>query len=146
MAGGGRMNNMAGYGLRGGFKGRRSSGGRRGNRGVGRASGYGGRSRANGNANRKSSREGVVVYSTYDSKGKRMYVGSTNDPKRRATQHIRTGKLAKGGKLVVEPKRMSRKAAERLEAKKIRGYKRRTGRLPEYNKTADGQYHHRKSN
>ena len=84
------------------------------------------------------------MYSIYDSKGIRTYVGSTNNPERRADQHRKSGKLAKGGKLAVESKPISRKAAERLEAKKIQGYKRRTGRLPEHNKTADGRYHHRK--
>ena len=91
---------------------------------------------------RSSSKQGnVVAYSIYSSRGKRTYVGTTNDPDRRAGEHENAGKLKRGGRLVVESKRMSRKAAEQLEAKKIRGYKRRMGRLPKDNKTSDGQYH-----
>ena len=94
--------------------------------------------RSNRNSSKKS---GVVAYSIYNSGGKRTYVGTTNNPERRAGEHRKTGKLARGGKLVVESKRMPRQAAERLEAKKIRGYKQRVGRLPKDNKTSDGQYH-----
>ena len=46
--------------------------------------------------------------------------------------------------MVVESKRIPRKAGECLEAKKVQGYQRRTGKLPKHNKTGDGQYHHRK--
>ena len=135
-----------GGGRSGGFRsssgGRRSGGPRRG------ASSSAGRSRgrrSHSNSKPKSSRGGVSVYSLYSSSGKRTYVGSTIDPNRRAAQHTKHGKLEKGGKMVVESKPMSRKSAERLEAKKIQGYRRRIGKLPKHNKTGDGQYHHRKS-
>ena len=83
----------------------------------------------------------AVVYSIYDSKGKRTYVGTTNNPGRRASQHARAGKLTRGGEMVVESGRMSRKSAEKLEARKIQVHQRWTGRLPRHNKTSDGQYH-----
>lgn len=82
----------------------------------------------------------VVTYSLYDSRGKRTYVGSTNNPERRATEHRAAGKLQRGGSLVVESPRMSRAAAQRLETKKLNGYRSRTGRLPKGNKTPDGQF------
>lgn len=133
---------MAGRGFRGGgSRGSRSFGGRSGN--------YGGSSRGGSSASsRKSSRSRtgtssknrVVAYSIYNSRGKRTYVGTTNNPERRAAQHARSGKLTKRGEMVVESNPMSRKAAEKLEARKIQGYQRRTGRLPRHNRTSDGQY------
>lgn len=81
-----------------------------------------------------------MVYSIYDSRGKRTYVGTTNNPRRRAAEHARSGKLTKRGKFAVESKHTARSSAESLEARKIQGYRRRTGRLPKYNKTPDGQY------
>ena len=129
---------------RGGFGGRRSFSGR--SRGV--FGGGRGRSmpRSNGSPRTRSTKTGqrrVFTYSLYNSRGKRTYVGSTNNPERRAAQHVRSGKLKRGGKLVVESEPMSRNTAERLEAKKIAGYRRRTGRLPAHNKTSDGRYHQR---
>ena len=86
----------------------------------------------------------MVAYSIYNSRGKRIYVGSTNNPGRRAAQHAKDGKLPGGGELVVESKPMSRSAAQQLEARKIQSYRRRTGKLPRLNRTSDGQYHHRR--
>jgi predicted GIY-YIG superfamily endonuclease len=81
----------------------------------------------------------VVAYSIYDSEGRQIYIGTTNDPKRRAAEHYRTGKLEHGGSLVIESDRMTRQNAERLEARKLADYKQRTGRLPKHNKTFDGR-------
>lgn len=100
-------------------------------------------SRSSKHGTGRSSEGDVVVYSNYDSRGRRTYIGSTNNPDRRAAQHIRSGKLRKGGKLVVESKPMSRRSAEKLEARKIQGYRRRTGRLSKHNKTPDGRYRSR---
>ncbi|MCY4654667.1 MAG: GIY-YIG nuclease family protein [Dehalococcoidia bacterium] len=133
---------MAGRGFRGGgFRGGRSYGGRP--RSSGRSSRRGSSSGSNKSSKSrtgKSSQNKAVVYSIYNSKGKRTYVGMTNNPGRRAAQHARSGKLTRGGEMVVESGRMPRRSAERLEAKKIQGYQRRTGRLPMHNKTSDGQY------
>ncbi len=81
----------------------------------------------------------VVAYSIYDSEGRQIYIGTTNDPKRRAAEHYRTGKLEHDGSLVVESDRMTRQNAELLEARKLADYRRQTGRLPKHNKTFDGR-------
>ena len=130
---------MAGRGFRGGgFRGGRSFGGRS-RRSYRRGSSSGSRKFSKSRTG-KSSQNKAVVYSIYDSRGNRTYVGTTNNPGRRATEHARSGKLTKRGKFVVESKRTARKSAERLEARKIQGYRSRTGRLPKHNKTPDGQY------
>ena len=99
---------------------------------------------SNSNSESKSPKDRVQAYSLYDSNGKRTYVGITNNPRRRASEHAKSGKLERDGKMVLESKPIPRKAGERLEAKKVQGYKRRTGKLPKHNKTGDGQYHHHK--
>ena len=134
---------MPGKGFRGGFGGRRSFGGR--SRAAGRSSGRSrSRSRtARGSGSSRPPAKGAVAYSIYNSSGKRTYIGSTNNPERRAAEHARDGRLTRGGELVVESMPMSREAAQRLEAKKIQGYRRRTGKLPRLNRTSDGQHHHR---
>ena len=122
---------------RGGFRGGSSRSGRPSSgRGASRGGSQNRRTRSSAN---KSSK-GVRVYSLYDSKGKRTYVGSTNNPARRASEHAKSGKLTKGGELKVESRSMSRQDAQRLEARKIQGYRQRTGSLPKYNRTANGQY------
>ena len=122
---------------RGGFRGSASRSSRA---SSGRGSSGGGSRRGATRSSGSKSSRGVRVYSLYDSSGKRTYVGSTNNPARRTSEHAKSGKLAKGGKLKVESKPLSRQAAQRLEAKKIQGYRQRTGSLPKYNRTADGQY------
>ena len=87
-----------------------------------------------------ASGKNVVAYSLYDSSGKRTYIGSTNNPARRAAEHSKSGKLKRGGSLAVESPRLTRSAAQQLEAKKLAGYQRRTGRLPKGNTTPDGQF------
>ena len=82
-----------------------------------------------------------VVYSLYESRGERTYVGTTNNPKRRKSEHRKSGKLSSEGIFKVESRGMGRSSAEKLEAKKLRGYKKRTGKLPKHNKTSDGQFH-----
>ena len=131
-------------GFRGGFK-SGAAGGRR----TGGNSGYGGgpkgstrnkSSSGNKGAGGNGSGKKVVAYSLYDAKGKRTYIGTTNNPSRRRAEHAKSGKLDKGGSLVVESPRLSRSAAQRLESKKLTGYRRRTGSLPRGNKTPDGQF------
>lgn len=132
---------MARFGFAGGSRGGSKGGASRSSRassgrGSSRAGSKGGGKRLTSSKAAKS----VRVYSLYDSNGKRTYVGSTNNPARRASEHAKSGKLAKGGKLKVESKSMSRQAAQRLEAKKIQGYRQRTGSLPKFNRTSTGQY------
>ena len=102
---------------------------------------YSGRSRRKRRSGRKSARKDTVAYSLKDRNKKRTYIGSTKNPARREAQHRKSGKLKSGGSLVVESAKMTRRAAERLEGKKLAGYKRRTGRLPKHNTTADGRFH-----
>ena len=56
----------------------------------------------------------MVAYSIYNSRGKRIYLGSTNNPGRRAAQHARNGRLPRAGELVVESRPMSWSAAQQL--------------------------------
>ena len=88
----------------------------------------------------RSKRAASYVYSIYDRRGRRKYVGSTNSPRRRFKEHMAAGKIRRGDSLRVESYAMRRRDAERLEARKIQGYRRRTGRLPRLNHTPDGQY------
>ena len=143
-ASGGGFRGGARGGSGGGFKGGTGNSQRSGGRSA-YGSGSKGRTTSKTNSSNKSSTKSgsskkVVAYSLYDSKGKRTYIGSTNNPSRRAAEHAKSGKLKKGGELVVESSRMSRSAAQRLETKKLAGYKNRTGKLPRGNKTPDGQF------
>ncbi len=89
---------------------------------------------------RRSTRRDTVAYSIYDRNNKRTYIGTTNNPRRRASEHAKSGKLRAGGKLVVESSKMTRKSAEKLEGRKIRGYRNRTGKLPKNNSTSNGRW------
>ena len=86
---------MPGRGFRGGFGGRRAFGGR--SRAVGRSSGRSRSRTARRSGSSRSSARGVVTYSIYNSGGKRTYIGSTNNPERRAAEHARDGRLTRGG-------------------------------------------------
>ena len=92
---------------------------------------------------RSSTARDTVAYSIYDRDNKRTYIGSTNNPRRRASEHAKSGKLEPGGKLVVESRKMTRKSAQNLEGKKIRGYHNRTGKLPKNNFTSNGRWNGR---
>ena len=59
---------------------------------------------------RSSTARDTVAYSIYDRDNKRTYIGSTNNPRRRASEHAKSGKLEPGGKLVVESRKMTRKS------------------------------------
>ena len=96
---------------------------------------------------RSSSRKGqirggkVVQYSNQTPNGETTYIGTTNNPRRRAAEHRRSGKLRKGDKLVVETRAMPRKSAERVETAKLASHRRRNGLNPKHNVTGDGRYH-----
>lgn len=92
---------------------------------------------------RRSTRRDTVAYSIYDRNDRRTYIGTTNNPRRRASEHVESGKLPPGGKLVVESSKMTRKSAEKLEGRKIRGYRNRTGKLPKSNSTSNGRWNGR---
>ncbi|MCY3910984.1 MAG: hypothetical protein OXF99_05690 [bacterium] len=76
----------------------------------------------------------VYGYSLRSWDGQTRYVGITNSPDRRETQHHRDGK---SGRLVVETKGMSRQQARRWETGRLADHRHR-GRNPRYNKTDTG--------
>lgn len=73
--------------------------------------------------------------------GKAVYVGSTNNPTRRNSEHTRSGK--KYDFLKVTSPRVSKSEAERREARNLKSYKKVTGKKPKYNKTSNGKYNKR---
>ena len=83
----------------------------------------------------------TVQYSIKDSSGNTKYVGTTNNPSRRAAEHRQTGKMASGDKMAVETKAIPRQSSERVESAKIGAHRRTNGQNPQHNKTNDGRYH-----
>jgi len=83
----------------------------------------------------------TVQYSIKDQRGNTKYIGTTNNPARRATEHRESGKLGKQDKLVVETKPIPRTSAERVEAAKLRSHRQNNGRNPKHNVTSDGKFH-----
>ena len=68
--------------------------------------------------------------------GRINYVGTTNNPSRRAGEHKADGK---SGRMQTETKPTSRGAAERWEANRLQTYRdNHGGRNPKHNKTKDG--------
>lgn len=76
---------------------------------------------------------------------KTKYIGTTNNPRRRAIEHLQNGKMSKGDRLVVQTKPISRKSALRVESSKLAAHRRQHGRNPRHNRTNDGGYHPRRS-
>ena len=83
----------------------------------------------------------VVQYSIKNPKGATTYVGTTNNPTRRAGEHRDSGKLGAGDKLVVETRAVSRSAAEKVESAKLGSHRRSQGSNPKHNVTNDGKFH-----
>lgn len=101
----------------------RGSGGSRGGRGKS-PSGGGSRSKAQG-------------YTLRGKNNQIKYVGITNDPGRRATEHKAEGK---SGAMKVETPKMSRPAAHKWEQKKLGTYRGNNGgKNPPQNKTRNGK-------
>ena len=121
---------------RGGYRGgaRRSSGGRSSAR---RSSSS--RSGARPKGQIKSGK--TVQYAIKSRRGTTKYIGTTNNPSRRATEHRETGKLGRGDKLEVQSRAIYRKSAERVEAAKLSSHRRQHGRNPKHNTMNDGKYH-----
>ena len=85
---------------------------------------------------KRTTQDKAQVYTIRGRNNRINYVGSTNNPTRRAKEHERAGKR---GRLVVETKPMSRPAARRREAKRLADYrKRHQGRNPRDNRTRSG--------
>lgn len=76
-----------------------------------------------------------------DGRGRVVYVGTTNNPRRRAAEHRKSGKH---GRMRVETGGMSRGSARSWEAGRLSGHRRRNmGRNPRYNKTRSGGWENR---
>lgn len=86
----------------------------------------------------------VVQYSIKDPKGNTKYIGTTNNPTRRASEHRESGKLGQRDKLVVETKPVSRTSAEKVERGKLSSHRQQHGRNPKHNTTNDGKFHQRR--
>ena len=79
---------------------------------------------------------GVRGYTLRVRNGKINYVGTTNNPGRRAGEHKSDGK---SGRLQTETRPMSRGAAERWEANRLKTYRdNHGGKNPPHNRTKNG--------
>ena len=83
----------------------------------------------------------AVQYAIKGKTGETKYIGSTNNPTRRAAQHQQSGKMQPGDSLEVQSKPISRQQANRLAAGRLSGHRKTHGGNPERNHTNDGQYH-----
>ena len=85
---------------------------------------------------RTKRRRSVRGYTIRNRRDKVVYVGTTNNPRRRAVEHQKSGKY---GHMQVETVGMTRGLARRWEARRLAGHRRRNnGRNPRYNKTRSG--------
>ena len=85
----------------------------------------------------------AVQYAVKDKGGQTKYIGSTNNPTRRAAEHHQSGKMRPGDKLEVQSRAISRGKAESLERGRLQGHRREHGRNPQHNVTSDGQFKRR---
>ena len=85
----------------------------------------------------------AVQYSIKGPKGETKYIGTTNNPTRRAAEHRESGKMGQSDRLRVETKAVSRPKAEKVEAAKLCTHRKAHGGNPEHNTTNDGKYHSR---
>ena len=82
-----------------------------------------------------------IQYAIKSSKGNTKYIGTTNNPLRRASEHAKSGKLGPRDKLVVQTRAVSQKSAEKVERAKLASFRKRNGRNPKHNTTNDGRWH-----
>ena len=125
----------------------------RGSRSSGRSGGSGGSraggGRARGGGSRQQTTKGqvrdgkVVQYAVKGKSGATKYVGTTNNPTRRAAQHQQSGKMQPGDSLEVQSRPLPRGKAENLESGRLKGHRQAQGRNPQHNTTNDGKYHPR---
>ena len=64
-----------------------------------------------------------MQYAIKDSDGHTKYLGTTNNPRRRAAEHRDTGKLGAGDKMEVQTKAVSRGAAESVERGRLASHR-----------------------
>ena len=109
----------------------------------------GGRGRSPSGGGRSSQPKGqvrggkAVQYSIKGTDGQTRYIGTTNNPARRAAEHQQSGKMGQGDRLKVETRPTSRSKAEGVESAKLREHRQANGQNPQHNKTSDGKYHSR---
>jgi len=83
-------------------------------------------------------RRNVQGYTLRGRNGRINYVGVSNNPKRRATEHRKRGKQ---GKMKVETRGMSRKKARSWESRRLNIFRRNhSGKNPPLNKSRDGGF------
>ena len=75
---------------------------------------------------------------TYELKqgNKVVYVGTTNNPKRREQEHREDGKQF--DRMNVTSRRMTEEGAKKKETERIETYRKNQGKNPKYNKDSDG--------
>lgn len=75
---------------------------------------------------------------TYELKqgNKVVYVGTTNDPERRAKEHESMGK--KFSKMTITSPKLTQGSARKREAERLATYRKNQGKNPKYNKDSDG--------
>ena len=83
----------------------------------------------------------AVQYAVKNPAGETTYIGTTNNPARRAAQHQQSGKMQPADCLKVQTKPTTRSKAESVESAKLRAHRKANGQNPQHNKTNDGRYH-----
>ena len=75
---------------------------------------------------------------TYELKqgNKVVYIGTTNNPKRREQEHREDGKQF--DRMNVTSRRMTEEGAKKKETERIETYRKNQGKNPKYNKDSDG--------
>ena len=129
-----------------GGRGGRSGGSRRGF--GGRSSSSGTRSSSRSSGGRSSQPKGqvksgkTIQYAIKGPRGGTKYIGTTNNPRRRAAEHRESGKLGPKDRLEVQSQAVPRKAAEGIERSKLASHRKtHRGRNPKHNTTNDGKFH-----
>ena len=107
-------------------------------------SGHGGGSRPQSRPKGQVKSGKVVQYAVKDKNGRTKYIGTTNNPTRRASEHRKDGKMRSSDKIEVQSRPISRHKAEQLERRRLKGHRRTHGANPQHNTTNDGQYHPRR--
>ncbi len=68
-----------------------------------------------------------------------VYIGITNDPKRRLEEHKGDGKVFTN-MIILNKRAMKKENAERIERRLLREFRNKYDRLPKYNVSHNGQY------
>ena len=81
----------------------------------------------------------VAVYQVVGPDGYVKYIGSSNNPRFRAVEHLESGKVAMGDVIHIIGRYKTRHAAEAAEETAIRRFRNTHGRNPPGNMTRDGR-------